>query len=209
MIFLASNYLTSLQTFFLTLSRLQTIYFVFSDPANNFFQYFSIPPPASQKKKKKMVCPWTNHQTSFVSYMKLFYSGVIDHCTKFENPVPSISPSFSLRKQISECCIVFTLEFTNRNCDQFETSLVLESYQKRDQAESKSLKTYFWCTSNTRNLNLDFYWSKFFWLPLNRSRQTKGAVGEFISLSQFLSVPSPTPTVGTGGRAMGIGTLTS
>ena len=52
MIFLASNYLTSLQTFFLTLSRLQTIYFVFSDPANNFFQYFSIPPPASQKKKK-------------------------------------------------------------------------------------------------------------------------------------------------------------
>ena len=55
MIFLASNYLTSLQTFFLTLSRLQTIYFFFSDPANNFFQYFSTPsplppPPPSQKK---------------------------------------------------------------------------------------------------------------------------------------------------------------
>ena len=42
MIFLAS-YLNSLQTFFLTLSRLQTIYFVFSDPVNNLFQYFSYP----------------------------------------------------------------------------------------------------------------------------------------------------------------------
>ena len=31
------SYLTSLQTFFLTLSRLQTIYFLFSDPENNFF----------------------------------------------------------------------------------------------------------------------------------------------------------------------------
>ena len=36
-------YLTSLQTFFIHISCLQTLYFVFSDPANNFFPYFSSP----------------------------------------------------------------------------------------------------------------------------------------------------------------------
>ena len=38
--------LTSLQTYFYPYHpvRLQTIYFVFSDPAITFFQYFSFPP---------------------------------------------------------------------------------------------------------------------------------------------------------------------
>ena len=44
-IFLIS-YLTSLQTFFLTLSRLKTIYFLFSDPENNFFLTFLMIIPA-------------------------------------------------------------------------------------------------------------------------------------------------------------------
>ena len=53
-IFLIS-YLTSLQTFFLTLSRLQTIYFLFSDPENNFFLTFLMIIPALQKKMVRML----------------------------------------------------------------------------------------------------------------------------------------------------------
>ena len=59
------SYLTSLQTFFFTLARLQTIYFVFPDPTNN------LSPSRPCNRDVSVTIHARNSRKRFKSYLKL------------------------------------------------------------------------------------------------------------------------------------------
>ena len=62
-------YMASLQTFFLTLPRLQTIYFVFSDHTINVFQYFLCPLPS--RKNNSPALKITSRKEQYIRQAKL------------------------------------------------------------------------------------------------------------------------------------------